>query len=421
MMGIRAGLGLDPETLRSTASRLELVVSAGTLAVMIGLNLWGRGPLRMLCAITGVTCGYVAAVMLGATDPDSMRRLADASYFALPAWSPSLPRVAPDLVVPFLAAALTCALRAMGDVSVAQKINDRDWLRPDMASIRKGITSNGLSTLFAGLAGVIGGNTQSSGIGMSNATGVTSRWVAYWLGGMLIVLSMVPVVSAVLVAMPRCVIAAMLLFASSFIVISGLQVITSRLLDARRTFTVGLALTLSLSREMFPLAYESAPFVIQPLLNSGLVLGLLTALGLNALFRFGVRTRAAVTIEPSADAHETVRGFLEQQGAKWGARRDVIERAVFGTEQSLESIFAHCSVQGPVALEAAFDEFNLDIRISYQGEDFVLSERRPSEEQIVGSDDGLRLLAGYLIQRNADRVRASRKRERAVLEFHFQH
>jgi NCS2 family nucleobase:cation symporter-2 len=281
--------------------------------------------------------------------------------------------------------------------------------------------ADGLGTIFAAFAGVVGGNTQSSANGMANATGVASRWVAYWLGGMLIVFSLFPVAPAVLVAMPRAVIGAAFLFTACFIMISGLQIVTSRLLDARRTFIVGIALTLSLGHEIFPALYKTAPAVVQPFVSSGLVIGLIIALLLNALFRIGMRTRASVAIEPGAGAHDAVRAFLEQQGAKWGARRDVIERAVFGTAQAEESIVEHCNVQGPVEIEASFDEFNLDVRLSWQGDDFALPERRPTDDQIRETDEGLRLLAGFLIQRNADRVRASRKGDRAVLEFHFQH
>ena len=78
-------------------------------------------------------------------------------------------------------------------------------------------------------------------------------------------------------------------------------------------------------------------------------------------------------------------------------------------------------MQGSVEVEAAFDEFNLDVRLSWQGDEPKLPDRRPSEEEIRETEEGLLLLAGYLIQRNADRVRASRKGKRAVLEFHFQH
>jgi xanthine permease XanP len=420
VLAIRAAFGLDAAS-QATATPAELAIGGTTLALMIGLNLWAKGTLRMLCAITGVICGYVLAVALGAFDPAAMRVLTGAAIFALPHWAPALPTFSLDLLVPFCAAALICTLRGMGDVATAQKINDRDWIRPDMTTIRKGIVSDGVGTVVAALLGVLGGNTQSSANGMANATGVASRSVAYWLGAMLIVFAFFPVVPAALVAMPRAVVGAAFLFTACFIMISGLQIITSRLLDARRTFIVGIALTLSLGHEIFPALYKSAPTVLAPFVSSGLVIGLIIALLLNAFFRIGMRTRASVAIEPGAGAHDAIRAFLEQQGGKWGARRDVVERAIFGTAQAEESIVAHCNVQGPVEVEASFDEFNLDVRLAWQGDELQLPDKRPSEEEIRETEEGLFLLAGYLIQRNADRVRASRKGDRAVLEFHFQH
>lgn len=217
VLAVRSVFGYDASTQQATASGTELLIAGGTLALMIGLNLWAKGRPKMLCGIVGVVCGYVASVAFGVVDPAAMKVLAEAPWFALPPWQPELPAINPDLLVPFFAAALTCALRGMGDISVAQKINDRDWIRPEMTSIQNGIAANGFSTFLAGLAGGIGGNTQSSGIGMSNAAGVTSRWVAYWLGGMLVVCSFVPAVSGILVAMPRPVIGAVFIFTSSFI------------------------------------------------------------------------------------------------------------------------------------------------------------------------------------------------------------
>jgi NCS2 family nucleobase:cation symporter-2 len=419
VLAIRAGFGLDGAGQQATVTPRELMISGATLALMVGLNLWAKGMAKMLCAIIGVICGYALAVAVGAFDPTAMQVLTGAAFFALPHWQPVLPGFSLDLVIPFCAAALICTLRGMGDVATAQKINDRDWIRPDMTSIRKGIMADGIATVVAAVVGVIGANTQSSANGMANATGVASRYVAFWLGAMLIVFAFFPVVPAALVAMPRAVVGAAFLFTACFIMTSGLQIITSRLLDARRTFIIGIALTLSLGHEIFPALYQSAPAALAPFVSSGLVIGLIIALLLNALFRIGMRTCASIEIPQGAAAHDAVRGFLEQQGAKWGARRDVVERAVFGTAQAEESIVEHCNVQGPVTVEASFDEFNLDIRLSWQGDDFVLPESRPSDEQIRETDEGLR--AGFLIQRNADRVRASRRGDRAVLEFHFQH
>ncbi len=178
---------------------------------------------------------------------------------------------------------------------------------------------------------------------------------------------------------------------------------------------------LSLSHDLFPELYRSAPAAIQPFVGSGLVLGLVSALLLNAIFRAGVRTRTSTLIERRMDAPDAIRTFLEQQGARWGARRDVMERAIFGTIQAVESITEHCNVEGPIAIDASFDEFKLDIRLSWRGDDFMLEDRRPTDDEIRDSEDGIRRLAGYLIHRNADGVRASRKGDLAMLEFHFQH
>lgn len=421
VLAIRSSFGLDPVTGAATATATDFGITALTLTLMIGLNLWGRGTLRMLCAVIGMACGYGVAVILGAMHPESTRVLANAPLFAVPNFRLQMPTFQFDLVIPVLAVALTSALREMGDITTAQKINDRDWIRPDMASISKGIFANGVGTVLAGLAGVIGGSTQSASVGMSNATGVTSRWVAYWLAGIMVLCSLFPVVAAVLVAAPRPVIGASFMFLSCFIIVSGLQIITSRLLDARRTFIVGLSLILSLGHEIFPALYGNAPLILQPFTSSSLAVGLAAALVLNALFRIGIRSRATLVVARGQNAHDPVRAFLEEQGARWGARRDVVERAIFGTAQAVESIGAHGGQEGPVTIEASFDEFNLDVRLTYQGEAFIVPDHRPSPEEIEETEEGLRLLAGYLVARTADRVRTGQRAGRCQIELHYQH
>ena len=47
--------------------------------------------------------------------------------------------------------------------------------------------------------------------------------------------------------------------------------------------------------------------------------------------------------------------------------------------------------------------------------------QRPTNEQIRQSDDGARLLAGFMLRRNADSVRSDAKDGRASVLFHFDH
>ena len=47
--------------------------------------------------------------------------------------------------------------------------------------------------------------------------------------------------------------------------------------------------------------------------------------------------------------------------------------------------------------------------------------QRVTEQEILENHEGIRQLGGYLLHRNADRVRAARRGDRSVLEFHFTH
>ena len=422
LLGIRQIFGIDESVGQSgTNSGPEIALGAATLALMVGLNVWSKGSLRMYCAIVGILAGVTVGIAMGVVHGAAVAAALPAGIVALPEWPDYLPQFRLDLIIPFSITALACSIRAMGDITNSQRINDPGWVRPDMTSIRNGVLADGLSTVLSAFLGSVGGNTYSASVGLTSATGVTSRRIALWTGVIFIVLAFFPIAAGAIVSVPRTVLGAALIFNSCFILISGVQIVTSRLLDSRKTFIVGLALVLSLSRDVFPTFYAGVPHVFQPFVQSGFVLGVSAALLLNAIFRIGVLSKVSIALDSGAEAHGAVRNFLEQQGARWGARRDVMERAIFGTAQAVESIAAYCKPQGPINIAASFDEFNLDVRISYEGAAFPLEPLRPTDSEIRDSEDGIRRLAGFMLQQNADRVRAASKDGRATLEFHYEH
>jgi len=421
VLGMRLVLGIpEGANVMPAVDMPQIVLGCATLALMIAIHIWTKEGLRSYSIILGVLLAYGAALAFHMVDPAALHAIGGSPWFDLPAWHWPAPHFAPGLALAFAFAALVCALSVMGDVTTCQKINDEAWVRPDMSSLRNGVLTDGVCTTIAALLGSIGGNTSSPNVGLSSAAGVTSRVVGYWTGGLLVALAMMPVVAAAVVSIPRPIMGAALLFTACFVMINGLQIIMSRLLDARRTLVVGLSLTLALSRDLFPTVYAALPQAVHSFVASDLVIGLFTALILNAVFRIGVRTREAMRFMPGTDT-DKIREFLEAQGAKWGARRDVIEKAVFGATQAVEVVSDYCAPAGPITIEAVFDEFNLDIRIAYQGRMIALQTHRPGEDEILESDEGVMKLAGYLVRRNADRVRTGEVGGASMLDFHFQH
>jgi len=417
-LGVRYVLGIAGAV---PAGAPELAVSAITLGLMVGFNIWGRGGLRLFCALLGIVGGYAAAALLGVLPVTEFERMMAAPLLGFPTvgdvgWSFDV-----ALIIPFAVGAMAACLKTVGDLTTAQRLNDGDWVRPDLQGISRGTLANGIGSALAGLLGTTGLNASTANIGLAGATGVTSRRIAYVTGAIFIALAFMPKLSGLLAVMPRPVMGAALMFVAAFIIVSGLQIITSRLLDTRRTFVIGLSFVIAIAVDISPEYFRAFPASVQPLFASSLVVGMLTAILLNLIFRIGARRIQNLVVAPGPVDPITLEQFMAANGASWGARRDIIERASFNLTQSIEAISEGCEPQGPLEISASFDEFSLDVRVSYSGPPLELPEKRPTNEEIMESEEGQRRLAGFMLRRHADRVTATHRNGRSTVLFHFDH
>ena len=92
------------------------------------------------------------------------------------------------------------------------------------------------------------------------------------------------------------------------------------------------------------------------------------------------------------------------------------------TEPGADSPFAeNVWTAGTLTLEASFDEFSLDIHASYPGMPMTFPDKRPTDQEIIESEDGMSRLAGFMLRHNADRIRSESKGAHAHIRFHFDH
>jgi NCS2 family nucleobase:cation symporter-2 len=306
-------------------------------------------------------------------------------------------------------------------LTLCQKINDADWKRTDMQSVSGGIYAGAIGTSLSGLLGGIGQSTFSSNVGLSLATGATSRSIAVPCGVLMILLAFLPKLAAFFAVMPDPVMGAILVYVACYMILAGIQVITSRMLDARRTFVVGIALIFGLSVDMVPGLYRDVPDVIQPLFSSSLSVSTVLVVLLNLLFRIGVTRRQSLELTPGIDGSQKIFEFMETQGGIWGARREVIMRATGALNEFVESAAALGLVTGSVRADVSFDEFNLDMDIRYAGTLMEFPSRRPTDDALLADDSAVAGLSGFLIRRYADRVKAEHADGRCRILLHFDH
>jgi NCS2 family nucleobase:cation symporter-2 len=326
-----------------------------------------------------------------------------------------------SLVVPFAVTGLAAAMSATAVVTTYQRLTDAEWVRPDMPSISRGVFGDGIAAVVSGLLGTYGLTISTANVGLVAATGVASRIIAFAVAALLLLVALQPALIGILTIMPRPVMASALLFTAVFIMIGGVQIISTRVLDGRRTLVIGLGIMSFVAVSVHPQAFTGVPSWAQPLVTSPLVLATLVALSLNLIFRIGIRRTVTTTIDPGDPDLKEVTSFIERAAGAWGARRDVTNRLEFAVQQTVEAAIEFASVSRPIKVEISFDEFVIDAVISYIGLPLQFPDVAPSQDELLESDDGALRLAGFLIRRYADKVTVSGTGGTNEIKLHFDH
>ena len=212
-----------------------------------------------------------------------------------------------------------------------------------------------------------------------------------------------------------------LLYVASFLIASGIQLIMSRMMDSRRTFIVGLSFLAGISIEILPGLYQNLPSWISPIFSSSLTFATIVAFTLNLIFRIGVSQKAVVELTPEMDVGAEIYRFLENQGAKWGARPEVIHEAKHIMRELVEALFMHNKTKGPVNIEALFDEYNLNLHTTYNGQTMDFPQSPPSEDELMKDPDSLARMSGFMIQFMAEKVTASANAGNCKVSIHITH
>jgi NCS2 family nucleobase:cation symporter-2 len=237
--------------------------------------------------------GYGLSLATGVFGHEQIERLSTSPWIAMPriegwteisfSWS---------LLPAFLIVSVTGALKSMGNLTMCEKVNDAEWKAPDLNRIGAGLMADSLAVTASGLLGGMASDTSASNVALSSASGATSRHIGYAAGALFIVLGFSPKVSGLLSVMPTPVMGAILIFVTSFMVLSGIQMILSSKVDAPKVFVIGIAFVFGLSLDVLPGIYAGITGWMRSLFSSSLTLATVIAVVLNQLLRLRERRRS---------------------------------------------------------------------------------------------------------------------------------
>jgi xanthine/uracil permease len=409
---------------------VSFLIAGATLGAIVFLSVWASEKIRVFTLAFSVMIGIAIAVIMGVFGEDQIRLVAAQPFVALPFEGYDLPR--PTLVfgavLPLLVIDIVSTVGGIGKGVAVDKLNDEKWRRPDMPMLARLVMCQGIGVLLNGLTGTPSTVTNTANIGLAHSTGVAARRVGTAAGIILTTVACLPMLSTFITTIPMPVMGAIIVYTAGFLMVAGMEMILSRMINSRRMFMIGLSITVGAAILLMPELTSTVPAGLKPILNSGLTIGILTAIILNLMFRIGIAKTEEIVISGPQDSAKSTR-FLEDCGISWGARRDVIARASGSIVEALEALHEADLMEGPATLKATFDEYKVELALNYPGQRISLTEGSKIDLESIMADGGgedaidaaMSNMSGRLIRKLADRVSCDETGDRATLHLRFDH
>src|SRR5690606_23312632 len=265
-------------------------------------------------------------------------------------------------------------------------------------------------------------SASGGAVGLAASSGCSSRYLGYWVAAFLVITALCSKLIVLWLVVPGPVISALLLYLAAFLLMAGLKLVTSRMLDDRRSLALGVGLIVGVSHRFIVTGVEYTPLA-HFIDLAGVANGMLVALILTIFFRIGAARSGSRTFTIDATTADDLNAFMENQGRLWGARRDAVQRAEQAVWQAFD-LLAHsgrlASGQNTLEVTTRFDEYALRVRFNYQGVALPLAPAAaPTPEAMIEDPEATSQMTSFLLSRLARRMRVRQRGETAHLQLDF--
>lgn len=260
-------------------------VAASVLLSVLFFNRCKSRYLRMSSIVLGLCIGYVLAFALGMVNMD-VAALQNLGVFNIPVpFKYGLDFNIGSFVAVGLVYMIT-AIEATGDITANSMISGKPIEgEAYLKRVSGGVLADGMSSCVAGMLNAFPNSIFAQNNGIIQLTGVASRYVGYYIAGLLVLLGLFPVVGALFSLMPDSVLGGATLLMFGTVAAAGIRIISAQEINRKATLVLGVSLALGLGVELMPEILSSAPQSIKGIFSSGITTGGLTAILANLLIR----------------------------------------------------------------------------------------------------------------------------------------
>ena len=283
-VGITACGGGEAAKAAGTFGSIEYVgLAALVLALIIFFNRSSNHYLRMSSIVIGLVIGYVVSWAMGMVN---FSDIPDFGNLNIPI--PFKYGVSFDLsaIVSLGLVYLITAIEAYGDITANSLISGQPVEGEKfMKRASGGILADGFNSMLAGIFNSFPNSIFAQNNGMIQLTGVASRYVGYFIAGMLVLLGLFPVVGLVFSLMPEPVLGGATLLMFGTVAAAGIRIIASQDINRKATLVIAISFSFGLSVELVSEILSQLPETVRNIFSSGITTGGVMAILTNALIQ----------------------------------------------------------------------------------------------------------------------------------------
>ena len=243
-----------------------LALALFVLLVILALIKWGQGFIANVAVLLGIVAGAIVASLLGIMHYDKVAAAPWADlvvpfHFGVPQFH-VVPIVTMCIVMIVVMIELTGMFLALGEMT--NKTIDEP-------ALTRGLRADGVGTVLGGIFNTFPYTSFSQNVGLVGVTGVRSRWVTVGGGVIMVILGLLPKMSALVEAIPQVVLGGAGLVMFGMVAATGARILTNVDFKTNRfnLFIVAIAVGFGMIPLVASNFFGHFPHVLRPLLEFG--------------------------------------------------------------------------------------------------------------------------------------------------------
>jgi len=273
-------MGGGSATAKDFGNPLHLLLAFVTIALIIAVQVWGRGFIKSIAVLIGLVGGTLLAALLGQVNiaPISQAtwfHFPQPFYFGLPTfdiWSILL------MVIISIVSMVesTGVYFALGDIT-GQKIGEEE--------LKRGYRAEGLAVILGGIFNTFPYTGFSQNVGLVQLSGIKTRQPIYFSAFFLILLGLLPKIGAVAQIIPESVLGGGMLVMFGMVAVQGMRMLSKvDFANDKNLLIIAISIGFGLGFNMMPTLFNQVPATVKMFTGNGIVMSSIAAITLNLLF-----------------------------------------------------------------------------------------------------------------------------------------